>query len=428
MTTNRSTTTGGRVRRVGRVAAVLTAAATIAASLIGALALSATAATAAPAAPRVAYPLGPGYTLIASDGGVFNLGLSQFYGSMGSQALNKPIVGGAEDPFLEGYWMVASDGGIFSFGSAQFYGSTGNITLNKPIVGMAPTSTGLGYWLVASDGGVFSFGDASFHGSTGNLTLNKPVVGMAGTPDGAGYWLVASDGGVFSFGDAGFHGSSGNITLNKPIVGMAATTDGQGYWLVASDGGIFNYGDAGFLGSLGNLPLNKPIVAMAARPPLAVKVDPYVASSSQTSSWVNTGTSWQLQLANISGGSVPAGARVLGVEGLDVSQLQTLGFTVAGGTCSGAAPYYLLTAYNPSSGATDVRTYDCSNGGSGATKTFDPVAGAVGAAPLPSNDVVQSLDIVEPVAGTSTNLTNIAVAGLTITDYRTFTVAGTIIG
>ena len=386
MTTNRSTTTGGRVRRVGRVAAVLTAAATIAASLIGALALSATAATAAPAAPRVAYPLGPGYTLFASDGGVFNLGQSQYYGSMGGQALNKPIVGGAEDPFLEGYWMVASDGGIFSFGSAQFYGSTGNITLNKPILGMAPTSTGLGYWLVASDGGVFSFGDAGFHGSTGNITLNKPIVGMASTPDG------------------------------------------QGYWLVASDGGIFNYGDAGFLGSLGNLPLNKPIVAMAARPPLAVKVDPYAASSGQTSSWVNTGTSWQLQLANISGGSVPAGARVLGVEGLDVSQLQTLGFTVAGGTCSGAEPYYLLTAYNPSSGATDVRTYDCSNGGSGATQTFDPVAGAVGAAPLPSNDVVQSLDIVEPVAGTSTNLTNIAVAGLTITDYRTFTVAGTIIG
>src|SRR5664280_2423214 len=32
---------------------------------------------------------------------------------------------------------------------------------------------------------------------------------------------------------------------------------------------------------------------------------------------------------------------------------------------------------------------------------------------------------VRPVAGTSTSLTNIAVAGLTITDYRTFTVAGT---
>ena len=302
---------------------------------------------------------------------------------------------------------------------------------------------GLGDWggrvtamtLVGSDQSVSLTGDA-FAGALGlnsdwftvTNSLGGPAVGTAATPDGKGYWVVGSNGSVAIFGDATYDGSADGLPLSRPVVGMAATPDGKGYWLVASDGGIFNYGDAGFLGSLGNLALNKPIVAMAARPPLAVKVDPYAASSGQTSNWVDTGSGWQLQLANTSGGSVPAGARVLGVEGLDVSQLQTLGFTVAGGTCSGAEPYYLLTAYNPSSGATDVRTYDCSNGGSGATQTFDPVAGAVGAAPLPSNDVVQSLDIVEPVAGTSTNLTNIAVAGLTITDYRTFTVAGTIIG
>ena len=35
------------------------------------------------------------------------------------------------------YWLVATDGGIFSFGGAPFYGSTGSIALNKPIVGMA---------------------------------------------------------------------------------------------------------------------------------------------------------------------------------------------------------------------------------------------------------------------------------------------------
>jgi RHS repeat-associated protein len=33
-----------------------------------------------------------------------------------------------------GYSLVASDGGVFSFGDANFYGSTGNITLNKPVV------------------------------------------------------------------------------------------------------------------------------------------------------------------------------------------------------------------------------------------------------------------------------------------------------
>ncbi len=61
----------------------------------------------------------------------------------------------------------------------------------------------------------------------------------------------------------------------------------------------------------------------------------------------------------------------------------------------------------------------------------DPVAGIPGtggAAPLPSNDVVQSLGIVQLQAGASTALTDITVAGLTITDDRTFTQAGTIIG
>ena len=33
-------------------------------------------------------------------------------------------------PGGDGYDLVASDGGIFNFGSAQFYGSTGSIHLN----------------------------------------------------------------------------------------------------------------------------------------------------------------------------------------------------------------------------------------------------------------------------------------------------------
>ncbi len=39
-----------------------------------------------------------------------------------------------------GYWEVASDGGIFSFGDATFYGSMGGQKLNQPIVGIAPIS------------------------------------------------------------------------------------------------------------------------------------------------------------------------------------------------------------------------------------------------------------------------------------------------
>jgi hypothetical protein len=202
-----------------------------------------------------------GYTELASDGGIFNFG-TPFFGSMGGQPLNRPMVAGVEVSGQPGYWTVASDGGVFSFGAAGFYGSTGGQPLNAPVVGMASTPDGLGYWLVASDGGIFNYGDAAFYGSRGGKRLNKPIVGIASTPDGRGYWLVASDGGIFSYGDAHFYGSSGSLTLNKPIVQMTITADGQGYWLIASDGGIFSYGDAVFYGSMGGQRLNQPMVAM----------------------------------------------------------------------------------------------------------------------------------------------------------------------
>ncbi|HET9442690.1 MAG TPA: DUF4394 domain-containing protein [Acidimicrobiales bacterium] len=211
--------------------------------------------------------LGEGYFFVATDGGIFNFGDSEFFGSTGNIALNQPVVDAASTPTGEGYWLVAADGGIFTFGDARFFGSTGDIRLNRPIVGMAPTPSGEGYWLVASDGGIFAFGDAPFLGSTGNITLNKPIVGMASTPSGSGYWMVAEDGGIFTFGDAGFYGSTGGMPLNKPIVGMDAVTDGAGYYLVASDGGIFTFGPAAqpppFFGSTGNLTLNQPIVDMS---------------------------------------------------------------------------------------------------------------------------------------------------------------------
>ena len=64
--------------------------------------------------------------------------------------------------------------GIFSFGDAPFFGSMGGQPLNRPIVGMATTSDGQGYWEVASDGGIFTFGRATFQGSTGALTSSLP--------------------------------------------------------------------------------------------------------------------------------------------------------------------------------------------------------------------------------------------------------------
>jgi Cu/Zn superoxide dismutase len=150
-----------------------------------------------------------------------------------------------------GYWLAASDGGVFNYGEAGFYGSAGSLALNKPIVGVDAAPSGKGYWLVGSDGGVFNYGDAGFYGSTGSLVLNKAVVAIAATSSGNGYWLVASDGGVFAFGDAAFHGSTGDLPLVAPIVSILPTETDGGYWLVAADGGVFAFGDAAFRGSRG---------------------------------------------------------------------------------------------------------------------------------------------------------------------------------
>ena len=202
-----------------------------------------------------------GYWMVAADGSVFPFGDADRKSPSKSLGLNQPVVGMARTLTSHGYWLAASDGGIFAYGDADFLGSMGGTRLNRPIVGVAATPAGDGYWEVASDGGIFSFGAAPFRGSTGSLTLNRPIVGMAVSPSGNGYWLVASDGGIFAFGDAQFLGSMGGTKLNSPVVGMLATPTGKGYWLVASDGGIFSFGDAVFLGSTGAIKLNQPIVA-----------------------------------------------------------------------------------------------------------------------------------------------------------------------
>ncbi len=251
--------------------------------------------------PRIPH----GYWLVAADGGVFTFGNCQFYGSMGSTHINKPVVGMAVTPDSRGYWLVASDGGVFSFGDAKFHGSLGSTRIRLPIVGiaatadgggywlvdasgrifafgdakyygsmggqsfnglvtsMAPSPTGTGYWQVATDGAVFAFGSAQLYGAMVGRLLNQHVVGMASSPTGHGYWLDASDGGVFAFGNANFYGSMGRTPLNEPMVGMAPVPNGVGYWLDASDGGVFAFGDAIYYGSMGGRPLNKPMVGMA---------------------------------------------------------------------------------------------------------------------------------------------------------------------
>jgi hypothetical protein len=223
-----------------------------------------------PTTPATPSPPAPtyGYWLVGSDGGIFNFGSAQFYGSTGGLALQRPIVGISPTSNKAGYWLVASDGGIFAFGNAGYHGSVPGTglapaasglphSLNAPIVGVVPSSHGGGYFMVASDGGVFAFGDARFAGSC------PGVGGCAGAavavlPDtsGNGYWLITQTGNVYAFGDASYYGAPGN--QGSPVTSAVRTPDGGGYYILLADGAVYAYGDAvahgGPVGSLG--PLN----------------------------------------------------------------------------------------------------------------------------------------------------------------------------
>ena len=197
-----------------------------------------------------------GYWLVGTDGGIFNFGEAQFFGSTGSLHLQRPVVGistAVKGSGASGYWLVASDGGIFAFNTG-FHGSIPGLglnpagsglphSLNAPVVGMVPSADGGGYFMVASDGGVFAFGDAHFSGSC------PGVGGCAGAavavlPDasGNGYWVMTNTGNVYAFGDAAYYGGPG--PQSSPITSAVASTSGLGYYVLDANGQVFAYGDA----------------------------------------------------------------------------------------------------------------------------------------------------------------------------------------
>ncbi|WP_298210038.1 G1 family glutamic endopeptidase [Ferrimicrobium sp.] len=88
---------------------------------------------------------GPGYYLAGSGGATYAFGAPS-YGSTytygltglgGAHPLNAPIVGMAAVPNGGGYWLVAADGGVFDFGDANFYGSLGAQKISAPIVAVS---------------------------------------------------------------------------------------------------------------------------------------------------------------------------------------------------------------------------------------------------------------------------------------------------
>jgi hypothetical protein len=203
-----------------------------------------------------------GYWLVGGDGGIFTFGSAQFFGSMGSFHLQRPIVGIAPTWDHGGYWLVAADGGVFAFGDAGFYGSIPGLgiapagtpgkvhQLNAPIVAIVSSGDGGGYYMVASDGGVFAFGDARFAGSCPGLYPNCVAPAVAVMPDasGNGYWVVTAAGVVRHFGDAAQYGAPGRRFV--PVTSAVRTPDGRGYWILFADGAVFPYGDAVNFGSL----------------------------------------------------------------------------------------------------------------------------------------------------------------------------------
>jgi hypothetical protein len=208
------------------------------------------------------HPPSNGYWLVGSDGGIFTFGDAKFYGSTGSIALQRPVVGITQTASADGYWLVASDGGVFAFGDASFVGSIPGLGLapagtnapkhlNAPIVGMVPSVTGQGYFMVAADGGVFAFGDAQFEGSCPGIGgCSGTAVGVAPDTSGHGYWLATSTGNVYAFGDAATLTETGTPNSFGPITSIESTPDGTGYWLLNAAGGVICFGDAPNLGSL----------------------------------------------------------------------------------------------------------------------------------------------------------------------------------
>ncbi len=253
-----------------------------------------------------------GYWLVTADGGVFAYGDARFYGSLGSLALQGPIVGMAATPDGNGYWLVALDGGVFAFGDANFYGSMGGHPLNRPIVGMAATANGQGYWLVASDGGIFAFGDAAFKGSMGGTPLVSPISGMAATDNGSGYWMVAGDGGVFAFGDARFYGSMGGQVLNAPVVGIAPSRGDSGYLLVSTDGGIFGFGGFNYYGSLGH--------GLGGNPADVPPVTALTLTQNGTGYWLLEPDGWNYSFTGAAGGPpTPLAASIVSIADTQVA-------------------------------------------------------------------------------------------------------------
>jgi hypothetical protein len=226
-----------------------------------------------------------------------------------------------------GYWLVASDGGVFAYGGAGFFGSMGGQKLNSPVVGMVPTADGKGYWLIAADGGVFTFGDATFAGSLGGTTLNKPIVGGAsGGSCGSSANTILNGSTVPASGignDGDFYLDTTSETLFGPKAGGSWPAAGTS--LVGPQGAAGSQGATGSQGAVGPAGTTGPAGPTGAAGPVGVPgptgpPGPQGPAGGGLSDYVN------LFLPAPTGGNVIILAASAPVP-FDVPQVMTAGFT-----------------------------------------------------------------------------------------------------
>ncbi|HUC04805.1 MAG TPA: immunoglobulin domain-containing protein [Acidimicrobiales bacterium] len=140
-------------------------------------------------------PDGGGYWLAGADGGVFSFGDAGFVangslpalgitpaGSGLPHSLNAPIRFISGSPDGGGYRMIGGDGGVFDFGDAQYYGSAA-LTVGTEWEALAPTDDNGGYWLFSNSAGGTSVTLASYGDAPSNLASSagildpSPIVG-----------------------------------------------------------------------------------------------------------------------------------------------------------------------------------------------------------------------------------------------------------
>ncbi len=172
---------------------------------------------------------------------------------MGGQPLDRPSWAWPPPPTAAGYWLVASDGGIFAFGDAAFYGSMGGQHLDRPIVGMAATPDGGG--LLAGRVRRRHLRLRRRRRSTVRWAVSPSIAGRGHAVRRSGRRLPPGG------------GRRRTVLVRHPVrrlrrrapprAAVSVDSSGTGYRIVSADGSVYAFGGAAYLGSVDRPPAGR---------------------------------------------------------------------------------------------------------------------------------------------------------------------------